>query len=197
MMLIQRVKEILLNPKDTWLKIKDETTGIAQVFTGYAMPLALLPAVFGMLGYALIGHRYGFGPVSGVYRVSFPYALIWAIISYVLTLIGLYIEGIVINALAPSFGSKQNTVNAYKLAVYASTPAFIAGILNIVPMLGILVFLISLYGIYLLYLGIPVLMETPPEKAIGYTIVIIVVMIIVNIVIGAIAGTVVGIRAVI
>lgn len=192
-MLIEQVKGILFSPKKTWLKIKDKPVSFGDVLKGYAIPLAAIPAVFGLLGYALIGMRLGFGHL--VYRIPFGLALIWAIIYYILVLAGLYIQGIVINALAPSFSSKQNAVNAFKLAVYAYTPAFIAGILSIIPAIGILVFLLSLYGIYLLYLGLPVMMETPKEKVIGYLIITIIVMIIIYFVIGAIAGTVLTIGA--
>jgi hypothetical protein len=189
-MLLNRVRDILLSPRTAWAKIKEDGQGFGQVLTGYAIPLAALPAIFGLLGYTLIGHRYAFGPVVGVVRIPFVYALIWAIVYFVLILVGLYVEGIVINALAPSFASKQNAVNAFKLAVYAYTPAFIAGILNIVPALGFLVFLISLYGIYLLYLGFPVMMETPKEKVAVYLIVTIVAMIIISLIIGAIANAI-------
>jgi hypothetical protein len=189
-MLIERVKSILFQPKETWPKIKAEPKNFSQVLTGYAMPLAALPAIFGLLGYVLIGYRYGVGPIGVVLRVPFISALIWAIVSYVLTLVGLYVEGIVINALAPSFGSKPDSLSAFKLAVYAYTPAFIAGILRIFPAIAFLVFLISLYGIYLLYLGLPVMMETPKEKIIVYLIVIIIVLIIIYAIIGAISGAV-------
>ncbi len=189
-MLLTRIKDILFDPRNTWIKIKEESAGFGQVLTNYAMPLAAIPAVFGLLGLTLVGHRYGFGPVIGVFRVPFGSALLWAIVMYILILVGLYVEGIVINALAPSFESKPNAVNAFKLAVYAYTPAFVAGILNISPMLGFLVFLISLYGIYLLYVGLPVMMETPKEKVAVYLIVIIVVMIVIYFVIGGIAGAI-------
>jgi len=188
--LFTRVKDVLFNPKNTWIKIKEDGAGFGQVLTGYAVPLAAIPAIFGMLGYTLVGQRYALGPVVGVIRVPFIYALIWAIVTYILILVALYIEGIVINALAPSFSSKQNAVNAFKLAVYAYTPAFVAGILNIFPRLGILVFLISLYSVYLLYLGLPVMMETPKEKVIVYLIVTLIVMIIIYLVFGAIAGAI-------
>ena len=188
--MIERIKNILFSPKTEWEKIKAEATNTAQIFTGYAVPLALIPPVFGMLGLALIGQRYGFGPISGVFRIPFTYALIWAIVYYVLTLVALFVEGIVINALAPSFGSKQSQINAIKVAVYASTPGFIVGVLQIIPALGILVFLGSLYGLYLLYVGLPLMMETPKEKVIGYFVVIIIVMIVLYFVVGGIAGAI-------
>ncbi len=187
-MLIERVKDLLLHPKDTWFKIKDEPTGFRQVLTSYAVPLALLPAFFGMLGYTFVGMRSGFSHI--VYRIPFHMAFIWALIYYILTLVGLYLMGIIFNALAPSFHSKQNTVNAFKLAVYAYTPAFVAGVLSIIPALNMFVFLISLYGVYLLYLGLPIMMATPKEKVIGYFVVSIIVVIIVYAIIGGISWSI-------
>lgn len=186
--MIQRIKDILFKPKETWPQIKAEATGIGQVFTGYAMILAAFPAVFGLLGFTLVGQS--FGPITGFFRIPFTYALVWAVVWYVLILVALYVEGLVINALAPSFGSKPNPVNAYKLAVYSSTPMFVAGILNIVPALGILVFLISLYSFYLLYIGMPVMMETPKEKHVGYYVVTLIVMLIIYFIVGGISSAV-------
>ena len=186
--MIQRVKDIIFKPKETWPQIKAEATGIGQVFTGYAMILAALPAVFGLLGFTLVGQS--FGPITGFFRIPFTYALVWAIVWYVLILVALYVESLVINALAPSFGSKQGSVNAYKLAVYSSTPMFVAGILNIIPALGILVFLISLYSFYLLYIGMPVMMETPKEKHVGYFVVTLIIMIIIYLIVGGISSAV-------
>ena len=186
--MIQRIKDILFKPKETWPQIKAEATGIGQVFTGYAMILAALPAVCGLLGFTLIGQS--FGPITGFFRIPFTAALIWAIVWYILTLVALYVEGLIINALAPSFGSKQNPVNAYKLVVYSSTPAFVAGILSIIPALGFLVMLIGLYSFYLLFIGMPVMMETPKEKHVGYFVVTIIIMLIIYFIVGGISSSV-------
>jgi hypothetical protein len=186
--MIQRIKDIIFKPKDAWPQIKAESTTIAQVFTGYAMILAALPAIAGFLGFTLIGQS--FGPITGFFRIPLTYALVWAIVWYVLILVALYIEGLVINALAPSFGSKQSGVNAYKLAVYSSTPMFIAGILNIIPALGLLVFLISLYSFYLLYIGMPVMMDTPKDKLVGYYVVTLIVMLVIYFIVGGISSAV-------
>ena len=58
----------------------------------------------------------------------------------------------------------------------------------ILPMLGFIALLAALYGLYLLYLGLPMLMKAPQEKAIGYTAVVVVVAIVVMMVIGAVSG---------
>uniref|UniRef100_A0A7C4XVU8 DUF1282 domain-containing protein n=1 Tax=candidate division WOR-3 bacterium TaxID=2052148 RepID=A0A7C4XVU8_UNCW3 len=186
--MVDKIKGILFSPKTEWEKIKSEPLTMGQVLTGYAVPLALIPAICGLIGNTLIGVYVG--PLGGVIHYPFVSGLIWAIIFYILTLIGLYIDGIVVNALAPSFDSVQNSTNAFKLVVYSMTPYFVAGILYLFPVLGLLVMLISLYGLYLMYLGMPVMMETPKEKVIGYMIVAIIVMFVVNIIVGAIAGAI-------
>ena len=80
----------------------------------------------------------------------------------------------VIDKLAPTFESKPNQIQALKLVAYASTASWVAGVFNIIPVLSILGILGGLYSIYLFYLGLPVLMKSPPEKAMGYTVVVII-----------------------
>jgi len=65
---------------------------------------------------------------------------------------------------------------------------WIAGVLGIIPALGLIGLLIALYGIYLLYLGLPRLMKTPPEKAMPYTIVVIIVGIVISLIVGAVSA---------
>lgn len=107
---------------------------------------------------------------------------------YILSLVGLYIVGMVTNALAPSFSSQKNMLNAIKVAIFSSTPNWVAGILLIIPALSPIAMLLSLYSLYLFYLGLPVLMETPKEKTLGYVIVVIILSIIVFFLTTSIAG---------
>ncbi len=77
-----------------------------------------------------------------------------------------------------------------KVAVYSYTPAWIAGVLQIFPPLSVLGVLAGLYGIYLLYLGLPHLMKAPQDKAVGYTAVVVVCAIVLTIVLGVVGGLV-------
>ena len=141
-----------------------------------------------MLGFTLVGQS--FGPITGFFRIPFTAALVWAIVWYILTLVALYVNGLIINALAPSFGAKQNATNAYKVAVYSATPTFVAGILSIIPALGFLVLLIGLYSFYLLFVGLPIMMETPKEKHVGYFVVTLIVILIIYFIVGGISSAV-------
>jgi peptidoglycan biosynthesis protein MviN/MurJ (putative lipid II flippase) len=113
------------------------------------------------------------------------------IVSYILSLVSVYVLGIVINALAPTFSSKQDINNAMKLAVFSMTASWVGGIFNIIPVLGILAMLAGLYGLYILYLGFNnPLMETPKDKVIGYFAVSLVIAIVLIVVISLILGAI-------
>jgi len=84
--------------------------------------------------------------------------LVVALFTFCMAIVGVFVLGFIINALAPTFGGEQNSTQAMKLAVYSYTPAWIAGALQILPLLGIFAIFAALYGLYLLYLGIPRLM---------------------------------------
>jgi hypothetical protein len=60
-----------------------------------------------------------------------------------------------------------------KVSAYAPTAAWLAGVFNIIPALAILGIL-GLYSLYLLHTGIAALMKPPADKALIYTIAVIV-----------------------
>jgi len=193
MNLMARVQGICLKPKEEWVKIQGESTPVKTLFLQYVIPLAAIPAVAQFIGYGLIGVRV---PFFGNLRLPFGTAIVRALLTFVLTAAAAYVAGLVINALAPSFASKQNTEAAMKLAVYALTPSWIAGVLYIIPALSILVGLAGLYGLYILYLGFQApMMETPKEKVMSYFLVSLVVMVVLWLVIGLIIGSVFALGA--
>lgn len=174
--LIARVQGILLRPAAEWDIIGAEPATIQGLFTGYACILAAIPPVALVVQHLLFLHW-----------LLIPIIVI-AVISYVASLIGVFILGFIIDALATSFDGEKNAVQAMKLAVYSYTAAWVAGILNIIPVLGLLAILAGIYGLYLLYLGLPKLMKSPPQKTAGYFVVSLLAAIVVNFVIWSIIG---------
>jgi Yip1 domain len=180
MNIVQRVKDIVLKPKETWAEIKTEQATIRDLYTSYAVILAAIPPIASFIGMSLLGVS-----MLGIhYRIPLGTGIGHAVVSYLLSLIGLYVVALIIGALAPSFNSQKNPVNAMKVAVFSWTPSWIASILMIIPALGPLAMLLSLYSLYLFYLGLPILMDTPKEKSLGYFVVTIIVSIVVFIIIG-------------
>jgi hypothetical protein len=189
MAIIERIKGICLKPKTEWEAIAAETPSSATLLTRYAVPLAAIPAVAGFIGGSIIGRSL---PFIGTYRVPLLAGLGSAVFGFVMALAGVFILSLIINALAPTFGAEKSSAQALKLAVYSYTPAWIAGALQILPMLGMLALLAGLYGLYLLYLGLPRLMKCPQEKAIGYTVVVVVCAIVLSVIITIVGGMIVG-----
>ena len=188
--LIERGKGIVLSPKTEWEKIAAEPADVKSLFTGYAMILAAIPAVCGLIGSTLIGVSL---PIVGTIRTPIAAALVQLVLTYVLGLVVIYVVALIVDALAPTFDGQKNSIQALKLVVYSSTPVWLAGVFALVPVLSVLGILAALYGLYLLYIGLTPLMKNPQDKSIGYTALIIVcyivLAIIVGVVIAAVAGT--------
>jgi len=161
--ILERIKFILLNPKEAWEAIRAEETTSTQIVREYLIYLAAVPAVSRFIGSAVVGY-----PLVG--REPVGRSLIDMVVIYLLTLAGVWVVAQVVNWLATNFSGTKSDLNATKLAVYASTPLLVGGIFLLVPSLSVLQLLASLYGIYLVYLGLPVLMECPKERAAAYTV---------------------------
>jgi hypothetical protein len=185
MSIVDRIKNICLTPNTEWPVIATEPSSTGSLIAGYVAPLAAVSAIAGFIGVSFIGTSTFF---AGTYRMSLFAGLALAVWTFIGAIIGVVLVGFIINALAPTFGGEQNSARAMKVAVYSFTPAWVAGVLRIVPALGILAILGAFYGFYLLYLGLPALMKAPKEKAAGYTIVTIIAAIVVYVVVGAVGG---------
>ncbi len=186
MNLIERAKKILLSPAKEWEVIKGENLTIVDMFTKYAMILAAIPAVAGFIGYSVIGISYGFG----TFRVPIGTSLVWAIMQYILSLAGVFLIAFIMDVLAPTFGCSKDLVAAVKIVVFSYTAAWVAGILNIIPSLGILVGIASIYSLYLMYMGMKIVKEVPNDKMVGYFVVTIIAAVVVFFVIGMVVSAV-------
>jgi hypothetical protein len=103
--------------------------------------------------------------------------------------IGVYLLAWVIDMLAPSFESEKNFGRSLQLAVYASTPQWVAGILLLLSTsMSMLILLFGLYAIYLFAVGLPVLKNTPKDKIVGYVALTIIAMIVISLVLVLILG---------
>jgi len=182
---LDRAISILKSPLTELDKVKGEQVSKDYLVKQYIAILAVIPAIAYIIGMGVVGINRG---MFGSFKYPIESAVVGGILTYILTIVGVYVLGIVINGLAPNFASKQSEIQALKLAAYAYTPVILGGIFTIIPVLGIIALLFALYGLYILYLGVPVLMETPKDKALTYTIVVIVALIVIYFVIGAIIG---------
>lgn len=184
--IIARVKAILLTPKTEWPVIAGEPETVGNLYRNYIIVLAAIPAVMGFIKYSLIGASM---PFVGTFRIGIAAGLSQMIVTFVLSLIGVYVVALIVDALAPSFDGQKDPIQALKVVAYSYTASWIAGIALILPLsLASLVAIAgAIYSIYLLYLGLPQLMKCPQEKSAGYTAVSIIAAIVLAFVIGMIS----------
>lgn len=182
--LIARVKAILMQPSATWDVIDTEPATTSSLYTRYVIPLAAIPPVCTLIG----SLAFGVGAFGITYRPNPVSAVAQAIVSYGLGLAMIFVMALIIEALAPNFGGVKDRTQALKVAAYAPTASWVAGIFGLIPRLSVIALLGGLYSLYLLYLGLPKLMKTPQDRALPYFAVVIVVAIVISIVIGVIAG---------
>ncbi|MDZ7290186.1 MAG: YIP1 family protein [candidate division KSB1 bacterium] len=174
MSIVDRIKNILFSPKTEWSAVKAESAGIQQIYLQYLLVVAALPAIGMLLDFR---HR-GLGT-----------SLRMAVMGYLVTLASIYLSALIVDNLAPNFKSVRNLNNAFKLVAFAWTPSLVAMLLTFIPGLGTLLGLAgAIYSIYLFYLGLPVLMQTPQEKVVPYMIATFVVSLVVYIVLFGILG---------
>lgn len=187
MNIVDRAKNILLSPRTEWVRIAAEPATPRQLFTGYAMILALLPAIGSIIGAALIG-----GIATPGASLGIGFVLVIGVLGYLVGLAVLYAMGIIASSLAPSFDGRSDQVSGLKLVVYAATPVWVIGILNFIPALSFLLMLAGFgYAIYLIYLGATPVMAVPKTKAGGYAAVVVIIWFVINLVAGLIIGAVV------
>jgi hypothetical protein len=166
--IVERAKRICLSPDTEWPVIAGERAALGTLITGYVLPLAALSAIGAFVDAAMAG--------LGL--------LTWFVVlvtSLVMSLIGVVALAFIIDALAPTFGAAKSSESAAKVAAYSPTPAWVAGVFQFVPAVGSLIaFIGALYSLYLLYLGLLRVMKSPPDKAVAYTVVVVIIAIVVG-----------------
>jgi hypothetical protein len=160
MNVVDRVKNILISPKQEWPTIAAEPATVQSLYVGYIMILAAIGPL------AIIIRGLSFGSALGL-----PYA----IGMYLLSLVAVSIMALIVDLLAPTFGAQRDFVASLKLVAYAYTAVWIAGIFRLIPAVGgIIGLLAGIYSLYTFYLGAPPVKKCPAEKAVGYTIIVLI-----------------------
>ncbi|HJS43288.1 MAG TPA: Yip1 family protein [Gemmatimonadales bacterium] len=167
-----RARGVLFEPRSTFKEVESEFTKPGPIWGKYILPLAAIGPLTGAIGRLVFGQR--IGGTSLTNPVALTEAATYFAISLALMLVSVFVLAQIISLLAPGFGGQKNDVQALKVAALASTPAWLAGFFNIHGRFLIIGVLISLYGVYLLYVGLPTVMKVPKDRAMGYTAVVII-----------------------
>lgn len=173
---VDRVKGILLEPRTEWDKIKTEAASNKELILFYVLPFAAIAAAISLIAIWLNTY------------LGFALALRFAVLKLITPIMSVIVAAVVINELAETFDSTKDLNSAFKLVVYSYTPYLVVEVIvSISWTLEFLSFL-GLYGIYLLWVGLPKMMETPEDRRLVYIIAALVVVLLLNVVISALFG---------
>ncbi|HLG31594.1 MAG TPA: Yip1 family protein [Ignavibacteriaceae bacterium] len=172
MNLVDRAKNIMISPKTEWDVIAGEQPNTQQILFTYLLPLALIPAIATLLGNLIfMQFHFGFALATGIGM---------ALVSFVVLFFAVLLSAFVVDAFAPSFGSQKNFGRSLQLVTYSVTPALVLGIFNFIPFLGWLFYLVGFgYGIYVMYLGLGPVKQTPEDKKVVYLIISMIVLLVI------------------
>ena len=165
MNIIVRAKNILLKPRREWPVIEQEVTTPAELYQCYVMALADIGPLAWLIGWSVVGMDL---PFAGTVRMPLLTSIPYTIVLYGVVLGWVHLYAWIISLLAPSFGGVPNRTQALKVTAYAATAAFVGGIFNLIPAISALAFLAGGYSLYLMYMGLPVLMKVPVDRALAY-----------------------------
>ncbi|MFN2572456.1 MAG: Yip1 family protein [Gemmatimonadales bacterium] len=172
-----RVKGIMLEPRATWKEVDAEFTKPGELWAKYVIPLAAIGPIAFMIGMLIFGKSIAFTSLTN--RVPLSTVIAGGVAAYVLALLSVFALSRIISLLAPGFGGQRNDVQGLKAAAYSSTAAWLGGIFLVMPALGLVSLIFSLFSLVLLYIGLPIVMKVPQDRAMGYTAVVIIVWIVV------------------
>lgn len=174
--MVSRVKGILFEPRPTWKEIDAEFLKPGELWAKYIIPLALIGAIARTIGMIVFGKQVALTTLTN--RVPLSEALIGGVIALVVALLSVFVLAKLISLLAPGFGGQRNDVQGLKGAAYSSTAAWVGAVFAVLPRLNLVVILISLYSLVLLYIGLPIVMKVPKDRAMGYTAVVMIVAVV-------------------
>lgn len=163
---------IMTHPDSEWLRIRRDKHDAHRVYFSHVPFLALIPVASAFIGMTQVGWSVaGSEPVY----LTLASALALSIATYIGMLVGVCLLGEFITWMAKTYGvtgaDKSRHYEGFALAVYVTTPLFLAGVSHLYPMLwlNVAVFMAAgCYAVYLLYQGIPILMDIPKERGFLY-----------------------------
>ena len=161
--LMQRIKNILVQPRVEWPKIAVEPDTIGSLYVNYIIPVAgfavLCSFIDNLLGVTILGVTH---------KPTYGQAMISAVWQYGLQLGAVFILALILTYLAPVFGGRNDRINALKLAAFAATAGWLSNVFLLIPWVGFLT-LLGLYSLYLINTGAPALLAVPDRKALPFT----------------------------
>ena len=158
------IKTLLLSPAEGWPAIQQANLSIAECYIRHVVPLAMITPVCGYIGATQVGW-----PVPGADTLFMTpeSAFRIAILSFLAILVSVLVIGKLIQWMGQTYEAQQSLSRCISLAAYTITPLLLIGVATLYPPPWF-IYLLGLpalgYSVFLLYSGVPVMMEISTER---------------------------------
>ncbi len=155
---------LLMQPSRQWRQVAQLPDDTLNTMVLYPCLMALLPAVAWYYGTTEIGWTVGSGESIKLTRES---ALAIIILFYFTMVAAVGVIGYFIHWMSDTYGANSSFAKGIVIAGFTATPLFLAGAVGFYPVLWLdmLVGVTAVcWAVYLLYLGIPIVMDIPEER---------------------------------
>ncbi|MCV6611471.1 MAG: YIP1 family protein [Amphritea sp.] len=164
-MFIQHMWGVLYDPKHEWKDIRKEHYSTMHCFMAQISILAAIPALSLFIGTTQVGWSIAGGDFV---KLATGSALMAAIAFYVAMWVAVGFIAYTIHWMEKTYGGNVTMDECMVLTTFTATPLFLAGIVGLYPVLwlNVMVGLVALgFTIYLLYTGVPEIMQIPEDRA--------------------------------
>ncbi|QIB64499.1 Yip1 family protein [Kineobactrum salinum] len=162
--MIQHSIGLMTRPRTQWQRVAALPSNSLTPLLLYPGILALLPAVAWYYGTSRVGWSIG---GSEAIRLTAASALQLCVLFYFAMLACVAAVGYFIYWMAGTYGARTSVVRGIVVAGLTVTPLFLFGLAGFYPLLWVdlLLGVIAVsWSVYLLYVGIPIMMEIPEER---------------------------------
>jgi hypothetical protein len=163
--MIQHTIGLLVRPTAQWRAVASLPESSIRTLLLYPCFLAILPAVAWFYGTTEIG--WTVGEHGEPVRLTHESARQICILFYLTMLACIAVIGYFIHWMAATYGARSSIAKGIAVAGLTATPLFIAGLSGVYPLLWLdmLIGVVAVcWAIYLMYLGIPIVMNIPEER---------------------------------
>lgn len=156
---------LMVQPRRQWQEIAGLSEKGLNRQIPYVIVLALLPALCWYFGTTEIG--WNIGRSGQVRTLTSNSALSLVAVFYVTMILAVIAVGYFIHWMAKTYGAKTHPMKGMVIAGFTATPIFIAGAAGLYPILWLDILLATMavaYAVYLLYVGIPIVLNVSEER---------------------------------
>ncbi len=155
---------IFFNPREEWAKIREDNDSAVGHFLKFVVIIGLLPPIAWYFGSTEIGWTIGGRTIRLTQESAQPIIVLF----YLSILVGVTVLGYMVHWMSETYEAHTSTISkGMAIAAYTCTPLLVCGVIGFYPILWLDIILgcaAAGYSVYLLYIGVPIVMQIPEER---------------------------------